>query len=272
MTTSYRPGGGVAVAGDWHGDLTWAQHVFATLAAQQVSTLLHLGDFGIWPERGHTFVSKIDRLASTHDIDVLVTPGNHEWWPRILDHPVEDRGDGLGEVAWFGKRVAVLPRGHRFDLQVGDARRSVVSLGGAPSVDFDLRREGRDWWPEEAITEEHVARAAEQGAADIMLTHDAPGAPYQVDSVRRICTAPDNPWSARALSYAAEGSALLTTAFLAVRPRMLLHGHYHCRGSRTVALPDGGACRIVALDQSRQTSNVVLLNLVAMLPVEVDGL
>jgi hypothetical protein len=47
--------GRILVAGDWHGNEDWALHVInrvpRVLAGETTRMILHLGDFGIWPDR-----------------------------------------------------------------------------------------------------------------------------------------------------------------------------------------------------------------------------
>lgn len=41
----------IALAGDWHGNTRWALHALEAAARQGCDTVVHLGDFGLWP--GH---------------------------------------------------------------------------------------------------------------------------------------------------------------------------------------------------------------------------
>jgi hypothetical protein len=49
------------------------------------------------------------------------------------------------------------------------------------------------------------------------------------------------------LRYAAKGKARMTTAFLAVQPRLFLHGHFHVRDEAWVE-PFDHPTRVVSLD------------------------
>ena len=264
----------VVVAGDWHANTAWAMHVVAKAADAGCDVILHLGDFGIWPGQfGATYRRKVEVACARHGVTVLVTPGNHEDWSRIERHELVDRGDGWGAVAWFTEHVGILPRGHRFTLAGADgAARTFVSLGGAPSTDVHYRTPWVSWWPGEAITPGDVERVAAGGAADYMLAHDTPepAAPLVGDVwlSRRV----DLP--ADVERYAAEGRRLLTRAFDAVRPRVLLHGHYHVRDTGTVtgdAAGDPFTCRIESLDMDGTDGNAVVFDVaagtVAALPV-----
>lgn len=251
----------VGLAGDWHGHAQWARARIRDLAEQGVDTLLHLGDFGIFPgPSGKKYLREVEASCAHHQVTIYATPGNHEDWGRLLSKKPEQRNH-LGALLWLTDHVAVFPRdpaGHRFVL--GD--RSFVSLGGAPSLDAATRTEGTSWWPEEMIPTETAERVAADGYADIMLTHDAPGAPFQTPGVAHICENNDWGWSDRALAYAAVGRDRLTTAFLGVQPRVLVHGHYHVRSEAIVDLPDRDhPCQVISLDCNGRPGNMTRLNL-----------
>ena len=39
----------VGLAGDWHGNTDWAVMCLDLFKDQDISTIYHLGDFGVWP-------------------------------------------------------------------------------------------------------------------------------------------------------------------------------------------------------------------------------
>ncbi|GAA1506063.1 hypothetical protein [Nocardioides humi] len=87
------------------------------------------------------------------------------------------------------------------------------------------------------ITPEDVKAVVAGGYADVMLAHDAPLAPYEVDRVAYIRTNNEWGWPDRALAYARVGAERMHDAFLGVAPRLFAHGHYHVSGETTVELP-----------------------------------
>lgn len=268
----------VALAGDWHGRTTWAAGRLLSLAATHpdIDTLLHLGDFGIWPgPTGAAYLNALEKVCARTGIRILITPGNHEDWNRLeggwhqqaIDRGAQDPASLEGrEPLTLTDHISVLPRGYRFAL---GGRRTFVSLGGAPSVDFDMphRVEGQSWWREEAITPADVAYTVAGGHAEIFLAHDSPEQPYMTPKVMRICHGEPDPdeitfsWSTNALAYAAIGRDRMTEAFLAVRPKLFVHGHYHVTDQATVTLPDGHPCLIHALGADGQRGNVAILDL-----------
>jgi len=223
----------VALAGDWHGNLPWARTRVADVATHGVALILHLGDFGIWPgPSGKHYLHSLEKTCTEQGVEVWVTPGNHEDWGRLTLLWSDPKR--AGQPLHLTKHISVLPRGYRFELE----GRSFVSLGGAPSVDIADRSRGKDWWPQEAITDEDVLATAKGGYADVMLAHDAPLAPYEVSRVAYIRSHNEWGWPDRALAYAHVGAERMHEAFLAVGPRLFAHGHYHVSDDASVQLAD----------------------------------
>ena len=254
----------IAFAGDWHGDSQWAKKQLRALGAAGVRTLLHVGDFGIWPgASGRRFLLDVESTCQRFGVEVLVTPGNHEDWGRLVR--LWDRSEGRDENGrprplQLTEHISVLPRGHRWEME----GRSFVSLGGAPSIDFISggRTLGVNWWNEEMITAEDVRRTVDGGYAEVMVAHDAPDAPYQVEGVARIVAGNDFGWTDRELAYAAIGRARMHEAFLGVAPTLFVHGHYHVAGEASFTLPHRDRMtRIWALPNEGLAGNVRLLDL-----------
>lgn len=237
----------IGVAGDWHGNTRWAMHVINSIADGGSDVLLQLGDFGIWPgPEGRRYLDAVESACHSNGVRVYVTPGNHEDYDRIGRLDLDD--DGLLVAR---DHVRLFPRGFRFMI---DGWR-FVSLGGAPSIDVELRVLGKSWWIEEQITDGEVAAVVAGGGADIMLAHDAPD--RSTDTVDGIIARPVGV-SPRVLRYLEVGRRRMTEAVAAVRPRLFLHGHYHVFDDTQ---RDG--TRFVCLDTDGVDTNVVLLDLSA---------
>lgn len=220
----------MALAGDWHGNEWWALLALKHLRSLGITDVFHLGDFGIWPGRGGArYIRDVQKFLAQADMRIFVTPGNHEDYAQIAELPVIDAGHRFGPMPWLTDNIAILPRGHRFTVDGW----SVVSLGGAPSVDRHLRTEGRSWWPEEMVSEADVAAVAAGGPADIMLAHDCPNDPYLTRQVSAIVADPHG-ISHQAQAYAAVGRERVHRAFEAVQPRVFAHGHYHVKEAREI--------------------------------------
>lgn len=238
----------VAVAGDWHGNSAWAARAIRSIGASYaVRTILHVGDF--WPDR--RFLRAVDDACADAGIEqVLVTLGNHEPWNELT--PVIERG----APAQVSDAVWVLPRPYRLQI----SGRSVLSLGGAASVDRQWRTPGRDWWPDEQITDAMVQRAIACGTADLMITHESPER-TPVHEVRRILAGNPNGFPMAALAYSIAQREQIDRVWDAVRPELLVHGHMHVAGHGMTS--DGR--RVVALDcDGSGNGNVCLLDLTTM--------
>lgn len=254
----------VGLAGDWEGNRAWARHALAVFAEHEVTRVFHLGDLGFLPgPRGRQFLSEVEGGCRRHRITIYLTPGNHEDYARIARLPVDSNG-----LARVTDHLAVLPRGHRWTM----SGHSFVSLGGAPSVDFAGRVEGKTWWPEEMITTDDVSAVVAGGHADVMLTHDAP-APATPAVERIIRTGGGSGWTRRGLDYAAVGRGRVTEAFQAVRPHLLAHGHFHVHDQALVQ-PDGWdhACQVLSLNRSGSWGNLALLDLAPAASVRGGGI
>lgn len=252
----------IALAGDWHGDRLWANARLQSLGERGITTVMHLGDFGIWPSgTGKQYLRSIDAVCAKYSIAMLVVPGNHEDWGRLTtlwENPKRRNENGAPLPLYLSDNIAVLPRGWRWEMD----GRSFVALGGAPSVDLHTRDIGRDWWPQEQMTQDDVDRTVAGGYADVMLTHDAPGPPWTTPPVKAILASNPMGWPDTALEYARVGRERVTEAFLGVRPRLLAHGHYHCTGQAAMQLPGADYDTTVwSLDANGKGGNTRLLDL-----------
>ena len=237
----------VAVCGDWHGNVGWARTVARVLPymAPDVTTLLHLGDW--WMP-----ATEIDDAFAKTDIDrILVTVGNHEPFDQIS--PLLDEHPGhavrVSKLTWY------LPRPAR--LTIGGRR--VLSLGGAASVDRQSRIEGLTWFPEEAVTDEHIEAAIAGGPADLMLTHEGPaGTP--VRPVREILRTNPHHFPATAREASAASRARIAEVWDTVRPELLIHGHMHVAAGGKTA--DGR--RVASLGRDGHEGNLGFLDMATL--------
>lgn len=256
----------IGLAGDWHGDTSWAVESLTRFAEAGIRVVHHLGDFGFWPGRGGAaYLRAMADATRRLGLSLAVTPGNHEDDDFLKTLRWADRGAPWGRVPYAARSIAVLPRGHRWTVRAGEVERSLVSLGGAPSVDFESRLPGVSWWPGESITEADVRLTVAGGHADVMLAHDSPSA--STPAVEAILAANPFGWSQVALAYAASGRAAMTAAFDGVRPRVFAHGHYHVADTATLpyaaptpAFPAKERL-VVSLADERRPGNLAVLHL-----------
>lgn len=241
----------IAFAGDWHGSTFWARTVIRVLHRFGVRRIYHVGDFGIWPnEMSSGYISGVHKKLEEFDMELWVTPGNHEWWDK-LDELFAFNSGSIAKHSKKFSRIKYLPRGFRWE----DQGVSFVSLGGAPSIDRDYRRRGGSWWPQEVITDEDVDLVVSGGYADIMITHDSPNPGTR--AVQNIVAGPST-WPPLARIYADNGREVLTRAFEGVKPKLLVHGHYHIFD--ILRADEWGNIISLTNEHATQGGNVVLID------------
>lgn len=234
----------VAVVGDIHGNYRWMDIVARSMRrlAPGVTTVLQVGDWWMDPDT-------TDEALDGSGIErIYVTLGNHEPWDQVtplLDaHP--DCAIRVSEITW------ILPRPAR--LTIGG--RSVLSLGGAVSVDRAWRQEGVSWWKDEEVTSEHVKAAIAGGSADLMLTHEAPaGTP--VRAVQAILRTNPFGFPDDALRDSAKSRARVAKVWNIVYPELLIHGHMHAPGGGQTEY----GLRVASLGQDGQQGNLGILDM-----------
>ncbi len=206
------------VAGDWHGNQYWAVSVIRRvpqlLSGEQPPLILHLGDFGIWPDAaGQRYLSTVGTALAEAGAELWFIDGNHEDFPLLARLAGDTTSDGRVLVR---PGIYHLPRGHRWQWH----GRNWLGCGGGVSIDRALRTEGRDWWPQEEITGGQEAAIVAGGRADVLVSHDCPAGVVHHFPDGPPAWAPD---LARAQAHRDRLQRIVT----AVRPAHLMHGHLH---------------------------------------------
>lgn len=251
----------IGLAGDWHGNTSWVIGALKGFHLAGVDTVYHVGDFGFWPGlEGKKFLRAVEKQLDLYGITIYVTLGNHEDYTQVDDMPVSE--DGL---RWATKHIAVMPRGYRWEVDGV----TFVSLGGAPSINFQNLKKGINWWAEETITMGDIYRlsAGAEGfpRTDVMITHDAPDGIAPLDA---LMTENAKEWSEEGLQYADEGRKMMTAAVNIVKPLFFFHGHYHYDYVAETAFGDDETFMTTAVGLNRDTfkNNNLILDLNDMSP------
>lgn len=165
----------IFVTGDTHADLDIYKLTLGGFPKQKELTkndyVIILGDFGlVWDEskREKYWLQWLDKKPWT----TLFVDGNHDNHPLIWEHPLVPMfGD---EVRQISETVFYLQRGHVYNIDGN----SFLALGGAESIDKDVRVEGVSWWSTESIRYEDYYKAldavSKTRGVDCILTHAAP--------------------------------------------------------------------------------------------------
>lgn len=224
----------VAFAGDWHGSIRRAEAACREL--KHVSTIIHVGDFGYWTNIPGTrkFLYRLNRVLEENDQVLLWIDGNHEDHSRIAKL-ITDPVTGLQPVT---QRIWHIPRGHRWVWN----NLVWMGLGGAHSIDRKWRTPGHDWWPEESLTDKDIEYASRPGPVDVMVTHDCP---QGVDIP--VLRGGSSQWPREDVYASDIHRSILRTVVDDVSPRLLVHGHYHCRYHEQLPLRNGTTCHVHGL-------------------------
>lgn len=170
----------ICAAGDIHGAM---EHLYDDVLAFEASLgvrfdwVLHVGDFGIWPDR-----ERIDKATRKHD-----GAGDFPAWLEAM-RPVPRRTVFIKgnheDFVWLDAQVRaeVLPglvylrNGCAIDLD--DPTAGSIRVGGVggcygPS-DYERRSDRLQGYARRHYTREEIERLVDVGGLDIVLTHDAP--------------------------------------------------------------------------------------------------
>lgn len=225
--------GRVAVLGDWHGNTHYAVRVIRHLAGRGVRRFVHTGDFAYDFRPG--FLRAMEGELERFDADLAFIPGNHEDYDYLESVPLED--DGAGRIR---ERVVYLPRGVRWSWD----GRTWMGLGGAASIDRIHRKQvgpGKQWWPQELITEADVRTATAGGHVDMLITHDAPSS-VDIELPPFSWIPPEDE------AAAIEQRSMLERVVEGVTPEILVHGHHHRYQSVRAVARSGHEYLAVSLD------------------------
>lgn len=232
----------IAFAGDWHGNTRYAIKALRHARKNNADVVIHTGDLGAFPDSG--FISAINDEAERLGIQILFVDGNHENHEWLNNQPIDEDG-----VRRLFTRVWHLPRGFRWSWDGV----SFLALGGAMSVDRDLRTEGVDWWPEETISDLDILRSTQGGEVDVMVTHDCP---LNVD----VPLSGGLGLSHEIIQEANINREAISHVMSKVNPRYLFHGHMHVRYDTTLEESGLRPCHIsgLGMDGTPFTENLVL--------------
>lgn len=197
------------IAGDFHGNHPWAKKIIDVAKAENISKIMQVGDFGVWPgKNGQEYLDILSRHLVKQDVKLYFLPGNHEDYNQIQlwEHQIEPNLQGHREVRpnlFYTSKVNGWKWEHTY----------FASVGGAVSVDKAWRKLDVSWWPQEQLTQEEAEKAISFGHVDYLFTHDCP--PYH--PFQRL--KPDAESVAHRQRIGEVAAKLM--------PMRWFHGHYH---------------------------------------------
>lgn len=220
--------GRTLLVGDIHGDLKNMKTLFGIAISQKCSRIHCLGDFGFFPnlKECQTFLETTSRMALENGISVSFTDGNHE------NHELLNAFESVGEVFvlpgiewwWRGKYLE-----------------NVLSIGGANSIDKNHRIKGRDWFPEEMISNKDFYKCSEK--ADFIFSHDCP---LGID------------FGFKGDEMTIKNRKAILEICEVVQPKILFHGHYHKFHDRVLEMSYGNL-RIIGLNCGKCAEEQIMI-------------
>lgn len=249
------------LAGDWHGDATWAEIMLDRAKKAGCDAVLQLGDWGYWPryeeftrsQTGHChFTQKMKAYAEKLELPVYWLDGNHE------NHDALTPGQG-------NQWLRHLPRGHRWVWW----DKTWMSVGGGVSVDKDSRTPGYDWFPGETLSLAEFEYCMRPGDVDIIVAHDCPDL-VDIPGVHGQGKTKDpHGWfKPELIAQSEENRALMGLLCDEVAPDVWFHGHYHERYN-SARMKDGVNTFIFGLDKNR--AKVKELNAIIITKEDIEG-
>ncbi len=238
----------ICAAGDIHGALNRLYEdvlAFETVLGVRFDHVLHVGDFGIWPD-----ANRIDKATRHHD-----GAGDFPTWfkeDRAAPRPTVFIKGNHEDFVWLDARreanvlrgMIYLRNGHTIDIADQDSGCiRVGGLGGCygPS-DYLRRSDGLQGYARRHYTAEEVARLADIPGVDVLLTHDAP-AGVRFDRHRR------------GAGYVSEAKGL-DSLLAQLQPRVCFFGHHHVRIDAEVA-----GIRCIGLNRVGMPGNLVAIEM-----------
>lgn len=130
------------------------------IARRRPDLVICCGDFGYWPKFVTSWARPFSDIKLQTAEKLLWCDGNHEDFWSLAKRESDEIEPG----------IIYMPRGSTYTLPDG---RVILFMGGALSIDKDLRILGKNWFPEETITQKDFENLPD-GRVDIFITHTCP--------------------------------------------------------------------------------------------------
>jgi hypothetical protein len=211
----------ILVCGDIHGDIWNVKEIFRLAIKGNCSRIHCVGDFGYFPnlEECLEFLRYVSFAGIDSGIHFSFTDGNHENHHFLRDLFESRKSESifvLPGIEWFW-------RGKYFE--------NCLSIGGAYSIDKEYRTLGVDWFENEMISYSDFNRCSSE--AEIIFSHDCPLGVDLGFPVNHFSTISNR--------------KMLLEICKVVKPKILIHGHYHKHYWHDLKM-EYGNLRVIGLD------------------------
>lgn len=210
-------------AGDTHGSTPQWRYLIRECKNQGLDTIYQCGDFGYWEHtfKGQEYLRVLQQYLEEAGVTAYWIDGNHE------NHELLRQKYGVIAPGGYEIRPNIIYQSRGSTKTVNGIK--LVFCGGAVSIDKDGRTPGSTWWPEEEVTYTDIDNTIKDGmGCDILVTHDAPLGDYPMNNVlnEQLGSVPNQRIHQIFLeSYG--GRKAIAGIVEAIKPRVLVHGHYH---------------------------------------------
>ena len=168
----------VYVTGDCHGDFRKIYEFADKMDLAEEDYIIVLGDMGLFwrydKKDANVFIKDFE---ARYNFNLYFIDGNHENF--VLLNRLEEDENYMGNVS---KHIKWLKRGRTYNID----GKKILAIGGADSVDKNLRTPDLSWWIQEQITNEDVSKV-EATHYDYVLSHCCPTSIFNMNKVY-LCT------------------------------------------------------------------------------------
>jgi Icc-related predicted phosphoesterase len=186
----------ILITGDIHNNFSQLNEL---INRRNADLIICCGDFGYWPNVKWSDPFSNIKLQKTKKL--LWCDGNHENHWALRDRTTDE----------LAPNIIYMPRGSIYQLEDG---RNIMFMGGAHSIDQEMRQVGINWFPEETIAQKDLYNLPDI-KVDIFITHTCP-----------MELLPDLlPWDERKTPE--PSNYALTTLWKEYMPSLWFFGHWH---------------------------------------------
>jgi len=151
----------IYILGDIHTDFSTLNDFIKNMSPD---IILQCGDFGYWPR--FKSLNQVDMIKN-HKTKIYFCDGNHEDHYNLQKITKENKTE-------IAPNIFYMPRGSILTLP---DNRKVLFIGGAFSIDWQNRIDGKDWFSEDELLKEKDIQwiyNMKEGDIDIVISHTAP--------------------------------------------------------------------------------------------------